>query len=286
LTELHEIALTAQEFLRRIPEDARAAGRDGRYHTDYALTRVVAANCAAIGEHADDEHPTDLVVKGGFAVRHLYGSPRFSKDADLAMVSDDLAMEGPKLIKWPLDMTVQERVSDGMASWVLRIRYLGPDGVARNAQCDLNDRSRAIRKRPPQKRVLRGLFIDPFPVWAATTQEILGEKMFALMDSRRERRTLRVKDIFDLRHVLRLEHEIVIASETRSVYDSWQQAAKPGVAPRISDYTAALTALASTRQAFGQWEIDVFDSVPDAPTVADASSELVELLQRRVITGR
>jgi hypothetical protein len=286
VTALHEIALTNQEFLRRIPPEARAAGRDGRYQTDYALTRLVAANCAAIGVHAAKDNPTPLVIKGGFAVRHLYGSPRFSKDADLSMVSDELEMEGPKLMKWPSDMTAREEVPDGMASWILFIRYRGPDGIARNAQCDLNDRSRAIRKRPPQQRLLNGLFIDPFPVWAATTEEILGEKMFALMDSRAVRRTIRIKDVYDLRYILLLTHERVLASEVRDVYNGWQIAAKPGAAPALTEYAAALDAMSRTRRALDQWQADVLDTVDGAPDLADATADLIGLLGPRVMTGR
>lgn len=95
MIELGEIGLSHQQFLSLIPPEARAVGAGDRFQADYALTRIVAKNCAAVGDHALPDRPTNLVVKGGFAIRHLYGGVRYSKDADLALVSDELELEGP-----------------------------------------------------------------------------------------------------------------------------------------------------------------------------------------------
>ena len=284
-TDLREIALTDQEFLRRLPAAARTPARINRFHTDYALTRLVAANCAAIGEHADETNPTSLVIKGGFAVRHLYGSPRFSKDADLSMESDDLGIagEGPGLIKWPRDMKHEAKTADGLAGWIIFIKYRGPDGVERDTQCDLNDHTRAIKKRPPQRRLLRGLFLPPFPVWAARTEEILGEKMFALVDSWWSSKNLRVKDAFDLRYVLLLDNEPVNAAEVQLTYNQHRVATKDRKFPSLDQYLDTLRTIAATSAAAARWRDDVVDSVPDAPALATATEELCDLLRKRVL---
>jgi predicted nucleotidyltransferase component of viral defense system len=278
MTDLAEIALTHNEFLRRIPATHRSRGADARFQADYALTRLVAANCAAIGEHSEAGHWTDLVVKGGFAIRHLYGGPRFSKDADLSMVSDELELEGPRLVNLPSDMRIgQETVSGGIASWRLMVDYRRTDRLMARTQIDLNDRSRAIKRRPPQQRHLTSLFLDPFPVWAATLEEIVGEKLFALMDQP----DIRIKDVFDLRHVLLLAAEPLEATATRDVYESWRSTKRRG--PTQKALPSAIEALKKNPRAREAWRTDVADFVAAAPPLEQAIDELIELLRDRVL---
>lgn len=285
MTALHEISISGQEFLRRIPPAFRTPARIARYHTDYALTRLVAANCAAIGEHADERNPTPLVVKGGFAVRHLYGSPRFSKDADLSMASDDLEMEGPSAVVWPSDMRHEAVPAEGLAGWILFVDYLDPNGARRKTQCDLNDRTRRIRDIPPRRRTLAGLFLAPFDVWSATTEEILGEKMAALVDSWRTGKNLRVKDVFDLRHVLRKDDEPVDAATVCLVYRQNRAAKRDPGFPDLPDYPRVLSEIVGSDQAAARWADDVVATVDEAPTLAQAAEELADLLARRVLVA-
>jgi predicted nucleotidyltransferase component of viral defense system len=222
-----------------------------------------------------------LVVKGGFAIRHLYSGVRYSKDADLTMASDELELEGPQLMSWPSDMTVQENVAQGMASWILSIRFRRTDGRRQSTQCDLNDRSRALRRRPPQQRELSSIYMPPFMVWAATTEEIIGEKLYALIDHQ----AIRIKDVFDLRHLLGLRHERIDGAAACGIYTACREA-KGNRGPAITgDVAGAIRAIASTGLAAQQWQNDVVDFVgKDAPTLADATDEMISLLDERVLS--
>ena len=276
VTDLAEIALTHQQFLQRLPAAARAVGQADRSQADYALTRLVAKNCAAVDDHEDQ--PTDLVVKGGFAIRHLYSGVRYSKDVDLSMANDELELEGPQLMAWPSDMTHQVRVGQGMASWILSIRFRATNGRQLSTQCDLNDRSRAIRQRPPQRRLLHSLYLESFPVWAATTEEIIGEKLFALIDHG----AIRIKDVFDLRHVLSMADEPIDAPVTREVYAACRQT-KGNKGPDVKDVVPAIEAIAGTARANQQWQADVMDFVDGAPPLAQATDEMLALLEARLL---
>lgn len=221
MTALHEISISGQEFLRRIPPAFRTPARIARYHTDYALTRLVAANCAAVGDHADERNPTPLVV----------------------------------------------------------------NGARRKTQCDLNDRTRRIRDIPPRRRTLAGLFLAPFDVWSATTEEILGEKMAALVDSWRTGKNLRVKDVFDLRHVLRKDDEPVDAATVCLVYRQNRAAKRAPGFPDLPDYPRVLSEIVGSDQAAARWADDVVATVDDAPTLAQAAEELADRLARRVLVA-
>ncbi len=235
MSDLGEIGLTHQEFLARIPVTARAAGGAGRYQADYALTRIVAKNCGAVGKYA--YKPPALVVKGGF--RHpppLRGRPLLEGRRP-AMATDELELEGPRLMVWPSDMHAQEFVNDGMTSWRLVVRYRSTDRRELTTQVDLNDRSRAIRKRPAVRRTLTSLFMDPFPVWSARLEEIVGEKLCALMDWP----TTRIKDCFDIRHVLGLPTEKLVAADTREIYRELRKAKGKHV-PDLEGVAAVMSA--------------------------------------------
>jgi predicted nucleotidyltransferase component of viral defense system len=280
MTALGEIGLTHAEFLARLPE-AERAGAGQRYQRDYALTRIVVRNCAAVGEHVDKEHPTDLVVKGGFAIRHLYAGVRYSKDADLSMWSDELELEGPQLMRYPSDMTAGEpKIGRAGESWFIPVSYRQTNRILDTTRIDLNDRSRALRSRPPQKRTLSSLFMDPIQVWAATTEEIVGEKLFALM----EQTNTRVKDIFDIRHVLALPNELIDANETRRIYQAVRQG-KSDRTPRIADVPRVLRNMVASAAAREAWRVDVLDFVDGAPSLAEAAADMIDLLNERVLKG-
>lgn len=185
------------QFLAAIPADQRVVLID-RYEADYALTRLVHLNCGAVDEF--EVEPTTFVLKGGFAIRHLYAGPRFSRDADVLPADPDLDLVGPSDLLIPRGMERgQPTVGDAIESWKVRIQY---QMISRNRRgfisCDVNDLERLLRKRPPQRATFQSRFTAPFPVWAATVEEILAEKLVALM----RRGADRIRDAFDVHHVL------------------------------------------------------------------------------------
>ncbi len=191
--------LSREELLDRLPvAHARLPALVELHEADYALTRFVRANCLVT-----DAEPTPLVIKGGFAVRHIYGGLRFSKDADVVVRSPDLKIEGvaPDMLVIPagMEMTKQE-LSKAEKSWVVKIQYVRTDRKLGHLQCDLNTRARALRLPPPRAETFESLFFSPFKVWAASAEEIVAEKLSALIEDRTER----IRDAFDLCTVLAL----------------------------------------------------------------------------------
>lgn len=272
-----EIGLTHEQFLRRIPTENRERGRDDSHQGDYGLIRLVAANCALqLDDDGHDVTPT-LVVKGGFAIRHLYGGARRSKDADLSMLDPDLEMEGPKLLRLPTDMAIaREEVGNSVESWRIHLTYRRTDRRSARIRCDLNDRARSIRRLPPQKRQLVSLYIDAFDVWAATIEEIVGEKIYALLDQP----DIRAKDIFDIRHVLRDRAVAIDGQETLIVYAAIRDDKRKG--PQIVDIRTCIAAVPGNLRAVAAWQIDVLDALPDAGSIKEAVDEVVDLLGERV----
>jgi hypothetical protein len=134
---------------------------------------------------------------------------------------------------------------------------------------DLNDRSRALKSPPPQRRTLSSLFMDPIPVWAASTEEIIGEKLCALMDQP----TARIKDLFDIRHVLGMPLELIDPADTRRIYQAVRQGKGPHV-PRIADVPRIIRTKITTAAAQDQWRVDVLEFVDGAPSLSVAATEL------------
>lgn len=280
MTALGEIGLTHDQFLALLPDSDRL-GSGNRYQRDYALTRIVVKNCAAVGEHANEGHHTDLVVKGGFAIRHLYAGVRYSKDADLAMSADDLELEGPPMMRYPSDMTAGiPIIGQSGESWFIPVSYRRTDRAVDMTRIDLNDRSRALKSPPPQRRNLTSLFMDPIRVWAASTEEIVGEKLCALMDQP----TTRVKDLFDIRHVLGMPREPIDPAETRRIYQAFRQRKGPHV-PRIADVPRIIRTKIMTAAVQDQWRVDVLEFVDGAPSLSVAATQMVDLLNDRVLKG-
>jgi predicted nucleotidyltransferase component of viral defense system len=278
LTEIGEIGLTHDQFLSRLPA-AERIGSAARHQRDYALTRIVMKNCAAVGEHADEGQQTDFVVKGGFAIRHLYAGVRYSKDADLAMSADDLELEGPPMMRYPSDMKAgNPSIGQNGESWFIPVSYRRTDNAIDETRIDLNDRSRALKSPPPQRRTLTSLFVQPTKVWAASTEEIVGEKLCALMDQS----ITRIKDLFDIRHILAMPAEGIDAAETRRIYQAVRQGKGQHV-PKIEDVPRTIRTIITTAATQNQWQVDVLDFVDDAPTLSGAAAEMIDLLNERVL---
>jgi predicted nucleotidyltransferase component of viral defense system len=269
--------VTPDAFRAAIP--ASQAALTARYEDDLALTRLVFANCAAVGDHASV--PTALVVKGGFAVRHLYDGQRFSKDADVLPSDPDLDFFGPDQLIDPPGMTrTQVTVGDAVESWKVRFSYRpltikGP----RFIQCDVNGAERPLQRRPPQRAVFSSRFIPAFPVWAATTEEIIAEKLVALMRRGRDR----IRDAFDVCHVLGTP----VSIDSRATTHLYRTVAtQQGVKVTLAQIPTQLRAIAGDSRYETAWEEQLAGALPvDIPPFGPQMLTLAGLLESRVIKG-
>lgn len=281
-TALHPAALSRlgrDEFVDLIPQSQRIFLE--LFERDYALTRFVAANCAASGDFA--EKATPLAIKGGFAIRHCFSGPRFSKDADLVMSDPDLELEGPDLLVTPPRMRIaQTPLADGGESWKIRIRYRMTDGREDSIECDLNGNTRPIRRPPPRRRTFQSRFVEDFDVWVARTEEIIAEKLVALLDYEVDR----IRDIFDIRHVLAQPKVVLDAGLTRELLGELLQGPrfvrKRGRIPveAVSGHVARIAALSDASAA---WESQIGKMLPGAqPTLDTAAKECLAGLTGKI----
>jgi hypothetical protein len=123
-------------------------------------------------------------------------------------------------------------------------------------------------------------------VWASQLDEIIGEKLFAFIDLR----LTRVKDIYDLHHVLRDRSLTVTPANAAEVYERFRSTRRIG--PPFADLPLAFRALLSPDDLAGKpappseaaenaWENDVGDLVP-RPDLATVSAELLDLMVDRL----
>jgi hypothetical protein len=174
---------------------------------DYALARFVAANCAVAGAFADT--PTPFVLKGGLAVFACFAGPRRSKDADLSPSSLEVEIEGlqpPDLITAPIGMRLLDPTQETDDGWRIPIEFTTTTGDDQmRVICDLNKSVRVIRRQPAIKRPFDSPFTTtPLMVWVACPEEIIAEKISALL----RRRNGRLLDILDIGHLLDRAEEI------------------------------------------------------------------------------
>ncbi len=269
--------LGSAAFAARVP----AAYRDpsglillrDRLERDFALTRLVAANCAWCPANPDT--PSNFVLKGGYALRHLYGSVRYSKDADFAMSSGDLVIQGhPDDLSLPPGMAIATApLAPGNETYKIRIKYKTSEGRNDFIQCDLNSVERPVQLFPPQHRPHKSAFADEFEVWAAHLEEIVGEKFFALIDMGAER----IKDIYDTHHVLRDRSLKIGPDKTKAVYDFHRNRKRRG-----PEFDSLIPAFMDIRErGEGQWEQDLGDLSP-RPDLVATSDALFDLMVERL----
>jgi len=268
------------QFLAAIPVDQRVTLID-RYEADYALTRLVHLNCGAVDDF--ERVPTMFVLKGGFAIRHLYAGPRFSRDADVLPADPDLDLVGPDDLLIPAGMArEQTTVGDAIESWKVRIRYQMISRTQRGfISCDVNDLERLLRKRPPQRAVFQSRFTGPFPVWAATVEEIVGEKLVALM----RRRADRIRDAFDVHHVLAQPAVPIEAAAGRALYA--YAAKRQGVAITLDRVPAVIRAMATDAGCIAAWTAQLDGALGvGVPAFGPLANELATLIEKRLVTIR
>lgn len=265
--------ISRPRFLAAIPLAQRATLVD-RYEADYALTRLVHLNCGAVDEYA--ETPTTFVLKGGFAIRHIYAGLRFSRDADILPADPDLDIVGPTDLLIPSRMLRgQTTVGDAMESWKVRLRY---QMISRRAtgmiSCDVNDLERLLRRRPPQRAMFQSRFVASFPVWAATVEEIIAEKLVALM----RRRGDRIRDAFDVHHVLAQPDVAFDAASGQALYA--YSARRQGVNVTIDAVPGVIRAMAADESVATAWQQQLDGAlaigVPAFPPLAEALASLIE----------
>lgn len=133
-TALHPAALSRlgrDEFVDLIPQSQRIFLE--LLERDYALTRFVAANCAASGDFA--EKATPLAIKGGFAIRHVLAQPKVVLDAGLTRELLGELLQGPRFVRKRGRIPVEAvsghvariaALSDASAAWESQIGKMLP----------------------------------------------------------------------------------------------------------------------------------------------------------------
>lgn len=264
---------TNEEFLDALPvEIARVPALVDLQESDFALTRFVRANCLVT-----NDTPTPLVVKGGFAVRHIYGGTRFSKDADMVLRSPDLGFNGAEhdLLALPPGMEIaQKLLSKVEKSWIITLRYVRTDKkmASKNLQCDLNTRERALQLPPPRKEHFSSYHFAPFQVWAASPEEIVAEKLSALF----EKQVGRIRDTFDVCTVLATDPQPWDGAIARRLLGELLEAKR---IPPLADPREAVAGIAKLPGSAAAWDDQVVSITPrPVKPLADVADELVDLL--------
>ncbi len=174
---------------------------------DYALARFVAANCAVADPF--ETAPTPFVLKGGLAVYGCFRGRRRSRDADVSPSSLDVEFDGlrpPDLLGVPVGMRMLEPSQETDEGWKVPVEFTTTTGDDQlQIVTDVNKRSRAIRCIPAIKRPFESPFTTaPVMLWVACAEEIVGEKISALL----RRRNGRLRDIYDIGHLLGIAQDI------------------------------------------------------------------------------
>lgn len=250
--------LSRDELLDRIPiAHAKVPAIVDLHEADYALTRLVRENCLVLSTT-----PTPLVIKGGFAVRHIYGGMRFSKDADVILAAPDLEIDGaePSLLRMPPGMEVTSEVlTEAGKSWIINIHYVGTDRRGHNITCDLNSRVRALRLQPPRNEIFSSLFFDgEWRVWSVSAEEIVAEKLAALL----EEGTDRIRDIFDVCTILSTGPKRWDGAASRALLNKILIAKQ--IAPP-DDLVGAVREVSAASAAEDAWKSQVIDVMPTRP---------------------
>jgi hypothetical protein len=164
-----------------------------------------------------------LVLQGGGALHHIYGSPRFSADIGLAqtamVAARDLARDFERDFEAACE-AVRQLVEREWGSCELG-SVLSKGRLHRNK---LRFRWRrgatlvlAIERyeTPVHRRQRRPLFLEPdsaLRVWVEAPEELIADKIAASIDRIRTRGTLKLRDVYDLdflRHLSPPEPELV-----------------------------------------------------------------------------
>src|SRR5207248_1706136 len=155
---------------------------------DFVLTQVVY-------HYAHSDLADEFILKGGQALRHIYRSPRLSKDVDFVakrrIEFDDL----PTLmdIRYPrLHMPERPvgRTRRGFKLDPIEYRSISTGGGQDNIAIEISFRDDLVL--PADVKSFDGHFIEPFPVQVMNVNEMVAEKCRALYQRGNPR------DLYDL----------------------------------------------------------------------------------------
>lgn len=152
---------------------------------DWVLTEIIF--------HLTQIPEQPLVLKGGQALRHLYGSGRLSKDVDYVSSRrlDFEELRQHLQIRYPrLRLPAQAAGPTKFGLTVRPITYTGPLNVPGSVEVEISYREAVILE--PRPLLYSSPFRDPFPVSAMDVHEMVAEKMRALYQRGNPR------DLFDL----------------------------------------------------------------------------------------
>jgi hypothetical protein len=262
----------------------------GAAEIDYALARFVAANCAVAGDSTGT--PTPFVLKGGLEIHTCFGGARRSKDADLSPSGPGAEIEGllpPRLITAPIGMRILEPTQTTEDGWRVPIEFTTTvGGDVATVICDLNNDRRPVRRRPAIARP----FVTPFTtipptVWVVRPEEMIGEKISAVL----RRRNGRLRDIFDIDHLLsrsveldldvKVIREVAIEAISELVaHDNLRLEVRELIEKRTLSEGDVLWVRAEIRRIGSNarpkdWKAQVADVVPGAASAADVTNSLM-----------
>jgi predicted nucleotidyltransferase component of viral defense system len=227
---------------------------------DFVLTEIIRA-------YAQGIHRDVLVLKGGQALRHIYGSPRLSKDVDFVAkhriefdtLRDSLKIRYPK-IDFPDAPT--GRTSRG---YLIRpISYRGPIGIRDSVEMEISFRGDLVLG--PDNAVYESPFCEPFSVLVMKIEEMICEKMRALYQRGNPR------DLYDLWFVFTHANIVV---ETEPIVNMIEHKFRPPFVAGGWD-RSRLYDLISQHE--GDWEHTLRAQTPDFPGFDDALSVVQKAL--------
>lgn len=169
-----------------LQETAEAMGVDLLFlERDWVLTEIIF--------HLAQRPEYRLVLKGGRALRHIYGSSRLSKDVDYASSQrlDFDVLRQYLSIRYPrLRLPTQPAGPTKYGLTVRPIAYIGPLNVPGTVEVEISYRENVALD--PRPLLYHSPFRDPFPVTVMDLHEMVAEKVRALYQRGNPR------DLYDL----------------------------------------------------------------------------------------
>jgi predicted nucleotidyltransferase component of viral defense system len=169
-----------------LQETAEALGVDPLFlERDWVLTEII----FQLAQHPEHH----LVLKGGQALRHIYGSDRLSKDVDYVSSRrlDFAELREHLTIRYPrLRLPTQPAGPTRYGLTVRPITYTGPLNVPGSVEVEISYREDVVLT--PHSLLYHSPFRDPFPVTVMDLREMVAEKLRALYQRGNPR------DLFDL----------------------------------------------------------------------------------------
>jgi Nucleotidyl transferase AbiEii toxin, Type IV TA system len=284
----------ARQFTRHTGEPEGVGGLlRSEAEVDYALARFVAANCA-VAEPFESE-PTPFVLKGGLAIYGCFRGKRRSRDADMSPSHHDVEVDGRQpldLLNVPRGMRLLDPTQETDEGWKVPVEFGTTTGDDRSRIiCDLNKWGRAIRRPPAISRPFESPFTsEPVTLWVACAEEIVGEKIGALL----RRRNGRLRDIYDIGHLLTIAGTIDL--DVRKIREVTVEALQD-LLPLVNNIRVAIQEMIRTRvnerddlgwiadeiRSIGynakekDWRAQVTDVVPGAGTPREETDHLLTL---------